>query len=219
MSYCVSAFIQRTYLILNLPDSEPLSASIREMQNLARTNIDSTATTMTKIVEELQELGLIRYLPHSAVFGFVLVALMYLLDLTAVNGIEGISQSMRMMDVFRDCYFDTSYMSHTVNLVFNRESIKPISHGGQYTLSGNFHPILPIESFSHSSGPNTSSSLSTPDGHSISYNLSLHNSELGHSAETLDPLDPMSLDQQTNDLNVIPHSSQNNSQVSTTYFI
>ncbi len=133
ISYCVYAFIQRSYLILSLPDSEPLNASVREMQNSARASIESTATTMTKIAEELQELRLIRYLPHSAVFGFVLVSLMYLLDLTAVNDIEGISQSMRMMDVFRDSYFDTTYMSRTVNLVFNRESIKPMS--GDSTLS------------------------------------------------------------------------------------
>ncbi|RFU25132.1 hypothetical protein B7463_g11197, partial [Scytalidium lignicola] len=93
MSYCVYAFTQRAYLILNLPDSQPLKNTVLKMQNLSRVNINSTADVMTKIAEELQERGLIRYMPHSAVFSFILVALMYLLDLTAVNGIEGISRS------------------------------------------------------------------------------------------------------------------------------
>ncbi|KAF8846504.1 hypothetical protein BDZ45DRAFT_454778 [Acephala macrosclerotiorum] len=128
MSYWVYAFIQRTYRILNLPDSEPLKVTVLKMQNLSRTNIDSTADIITKIAKELQERGLIRYIPHSAVFSFVLVALMYLLDLTAVNDIEGISQSIHMMHFFRESYFDTEYMSRTVNLVFNRESIRRISH-------------------------------------------------------------------------------------------
>lgn len=124
---CVFAFVQRAYLTMLIPNSQPSSPEGPEMQITARAKIRSAAGTMAEIAQFLREKDLVRCLPHSAVISFIHVNLIYLLDLTSVNNINGISLSMRTMEVFRDSYFDTDYGTRLVNSVFERESAQSVS--------------------------------------------------------------------------------------------
>ncbi|KAH8806107.1 fungal-specific transcription factor domain-containing protein [Xylogone sp. PMI_703] len=125
MTYlCTVAFVHKARTTIVSLLSHPYNLHSEGIWSMAQGSIQSIASNTATIVQYLKDLDLVRYLPQSVVMSFLHVNVIHLMYLTAVNNISGIFQSMHVVDVMKDCYFDINYGVRLVNAVFKRDALR-----------------------------------------------------------------------------------------------
>jgi hypothetical protein len=144
--FCVYTLLQRSHLSLLTPEA-PFQQ--KKGVDSPRAKICSAARAVTEITQQLRNLDLIRYLPHSAVISFIYVIVIYLPEVTSITSADGFAQCMRVMEALRGSYFGMDYATRFVNAAFERESLQNLpnnnTQGGseQSKVTGN-NSHLPI---------------------------------------------------------------------------
>jgi hypothetical protein len=134
--FCAYAFLQRSHLSLLAPEAPFQQKKGAEALDSSRAKICSAARTVTEITQQLRNLDLIRYLPHSAVISFIYVIVIYLPEVTSVTSADGFAQCMRVMEALRGSYFGMDYATRFVNAAFERESLQNLPNDNTQGGSG-----------------------------------------------------------------------------------
>jgi hypothetical protein len=132
--FCAYAFLQRSHLSLLAPEAPFQQKKGAEALDSPRAKICSAARAVTEITQQLRNLDLVRYLPHSAVISFIYVIVIYLPEVTSITSADGFAQCMRVMEALRGSYFGMDYATRFVNAAFERESLQNLPNG--YTQDG-----------------------------------------------------------------------------------
>lgn len=141
--FCVYTFLQRSHLSLLAPETPFQQKKGVEGLDSPRAKICSAARAVTEITQQLRNLDLIRYLPHSAVISFIYVIVIYLPEVTSITSADGLAQCMRVMEALRGSYFGMDYATRFVNAAFERESLQNLPNSntqggsGQSKVTGN----------------------------------------------------------------------------------
>jgi hypothetical protein len=146
--FCAYAFLQRSHLSLLTPEAPFQQKKGVEALDSPRAKICSAARAVTEITQQLRNLDLIRYLPHSAVISFVYVIVIYLPEVTSITSADGFAQCMRVMEALRGSYFGMEYATRFVNAAFERESLQNLPNentqggsGQSKVIGNNSHPL------------------------------------------------------------------------------
>jgi hypothetical protein len=146
--FCAYAFLQRSHLSLLAPEAPLQQKKGVEALDSPRAKICSAARAVTEITQQLRNLDLIRYLPHSAVISFIYVIVIYLPEVTSITSADGFAQCMRVMEALRGSYFGMDYATRFVNAAFERESLQNLPNdntqggSGQSSVTGNSSHLL-----------------------------------------------------------------------------
>jgi hypothetical protein len=146
--FCAYSFLQRSHLSLLAPEAPFQQKKGLEALDSPRAKICSAARAVTEITQQLRNLDLIRYLPHSAVISFVYVIVIYLPEVTSITSADGFAQCMRVMEALRGSYFGMDYATRFVNAAFERESLQNLPNSntqggsGQNKVTGNNSHLL-----------------------------------------------------------------------------
>jgi hypothetical protein len=146
--FCAYTFLQRSHLSLLAPEAPSQQKKGAEALDSPRAKIRSAARAVTEITQQLRNLDLICYLPHSAVISFIYVIVIYLPEVTSITSADGFAQCMRVMEALRGSYFGMDYATRFVNAAFERESLQnlPNNHtqggSGQSKVTGNNPHLL-----------------------------------------------------------------------------
>jgi len=134
--FCVYTFLQRSHLSLLAPEVPFQRKKGVEALDSPRAKICSAARAVTEITQQLRNLDLIRYLPHSAVISFIYVIVIYLPEVTSITSADGFAQCMRVMEALRGSYFGMDYATRFVNAAFERESLQNLTNNNTQGGSG-----------------------------------------------------------------------------------
>jgi hypothetical protein len=146
--FCAYTFLQRSHLSLLASEAPFQQKKGAEALDSPRAKICAAARAVTEITQQLRNLDLIRYLPHSAVISFIYVIVIYLPEVTSIASADGFAQCMRVMEALRGSYFGMDYATRFVNAAFERESLQSLpnnntqGNSGQSKVTGNNSHLL-----------------------------------------------------------------------------
>jgi hypothetical protein len=151
------ACVQKANIDTFDPKSHPYVMHAEDIRSTAQAEIQRIASEAVKTVEYLKDLDLVRYLPQSVVVAFVQANFVHLRHLTAVDNVNGIFQSMRVVEVMRDCYFDVQHGVNLVAALFERETRQDSSPAASdpgpeepaAASEGDSIQALPLQSLAH----------------------------------------------------------------------